>query len=90
MSVKLAAAQDEDMFTSSLPTEQQRDLAKRLTEFLSQYSRLSNSYIIVRIDDLLLQFPAFPASYVKGVNSCCVLEQIYYFKSLHSQQNNSN
>ncbi|XP_068585972.1 methyltransferase-like protein 25B [Cebidichthys violaceus] len=34
------------MFTSSLPAEQQRELAKRLTTFLSQYSHVSDSYII--------------------------------------------
>lgn len=32
------------------PAEQQRELAERLTAFLSQYSRLSDSYIIVRIE----------------------------------------
>ncbi|XP_078108178.1 methyltransferase-like protein 25B isoform X1 [Sander vitreus] len=46
MSVKLLAAKDLEMFTSSLSTEQQRDLAKRLTTFLSQYSHVSDSYII--------------------------------------------
>ncbi|KAM6935940.1 methyltransferase-like protein 25B isoform 1-T1 [Lycodopsis pacificus] len=34
------------MFTSSLPAEQQRELAERLTTFLSQYSHVSDSYII--------------------------------------------
>nr|XP_046254887.1 protein RRNAD1 [Scatophagus argus] len=34
------------MFTSGLSAEQQRELAKRLTAFLSQYGRLSDSYII--------------------------------------------
>ncbi|KAK5861690.1 hypothetical protein PBY51_017147 [Eleginops maclovinus] len=47
MSVRLpAAAQHVEMFTSSLSAEQQRDLAKRLTTFLSMYSHLSSSYII--------------------------------------------
>ncbi|XP_031723295.1 methyltransferase-like protein 25B isoform X1 [Anarrhichthys ocellatus] len=34
------------MFTSSFPAEQQRELAKSLTTFLSQYSHVSDSYII--------------------------------------------
>ncbi|XP_032367304.1 methyltransferase-like protein 25B [Etheostoma spectabile] len=34
------------MFTSSLSTQQQRELARRLTTFLSQYSHVSDSYII--------------------------------------------
>ncbi|XP_044214279.1 protein RRNAD1 [Thunnus albacares] len=34
------------MFTSSLSAEQQRDLAQRLTTFLSHYSHVSNAYII--------------------------------------------
>ncbi|XP_039973757.1 protein RRNAD1 isoform X2 [Xiphias gladius] len=46
MSVELSAAQDAEMFTPSLSSEQQRDLAERLAAFLSQYSRLSDSYII--------------------------------------------
>ncbi|XP_059195793.1 protein RRNAD1 [Centropristis striata] len=46
MSIHLAAAQDVEMFTASLSAEQQRDLAKRLTTFLSQYSHVSDSYII--------------------------------------------
>ncbi|XP_076592683.1 methyltransferase-like protein 25B isoform X3 [Chaetodon auriga] len=46
MSVDLSAAQDVDMSTSSLSADQQRELAKGLTTFLSQYSRLSDSYII--------------------------------------------
>lgn len=50
----MSAAQDVEMFTSSLSAEQQRELARRLTGFLSQYSRISDSYIIVRIDHLLL------------------------------------
>ncbi|XP_040900338.1 protein RRNAD1 isoform X2 [Toxotes jaculatrix] len=46
MSAELSAAQDVEMFTPSLSSEQQRELAGRLTTFLSQYSRLSDSYII--------------------------------------------
>ncbi|XP_030606000.1 methyltransferase-like protein 25B [Archocentrus centrarchus] len=34
------------MFTPSFTAEQQRELAKKLTTFLSQYSHLSDSYII--------------------------------------------
>ncbi|XP_072249851.1 methyltransferase-like protein 25B [Leuresthes tenuis] len=34
------------MFTPSFSTEQRRELAKRLTTFLSQYSNLTDSYII--------------------------------------------
>ncbi|XP_034729549.1 protein RRNAD1 [Etheostoma cragini] len=34
------------MFTSRLSTDQQRELAKRLTTFLSQYSHVSDSFII--------------------------------------------
>ncbi|XP_008292096.1 methyltransferase-like protein 25B [Stegastes partitus] len=34
------------MFTASFSAEQQRELAKRLTTFLSQYRHLSDSYII--------------------------------------------
>ncbi|XP_038566330.1 protein RRNAD1 isoform X3 [Micropterus salmoides] len=44
MSVNLSP--DVEMFTSSLSAEQARELAKRLTTFLSQYSHLSDSYII--------------------------------------------
>ncbi|XP_045900939.1 protein RRNAD1 isoform X1 [Micropterus dolomieu] len=44
MSVNLSP--DMEMFTSSLSAEQARELAKRLTTFLSQYSHLSDSYII--------------------------------------------
>ncbi|KAF3839139.1 hypothetical protein F7725_017856 [Dissostichus mawsoni] len=47
MSVNLpSAAQHGEMFTSSLSAEQQRDLATRITTFLSMYSHLSDSYII--------------------------------------------
>ncbi|XP_047453974.1 protein RRNAD1 [Mugil cephalus] len=46
MSVERSAAQDVEIFTPSFTAEQQRELAKRLTTFLSQYSRLSDSYII--------------------------------------------
>ncbi|XP_074509018.1 methyltransferase-like protein 25B [Sebastes fasciatus] len=44
MSVDLQ--QHVEMFTSSQTAEQQRELAKRLTTFLSQYSHVSDSYII--------------------------------------------
>lgn len=53
MSVNLSAAQDVDMFNSSFSAEQQRELAKGLTTFLSQYSHVSDSYIIVRTHDWL-------------------------------------
>nr|XP_020473010.1 protein RRNAD1 isoform X2 [Monopterus albus] len=43
---QLSAAQDVEMFTPSLSAEQQRELAQRLTVFLSHYSHLSDSYII--------------------------------------------
>ena len=56
MSVKLTAAQDVEMFTSSLAAEEQRELARRLTSFLSQYSHLSDSYIIVGINNKLLSY----------------------------------
>uniref|UniRef100_UPI0037E7A0AB methyltransferase-like protein 25B n=1 Tax=Semicossyphus pulcher TaxID=241346 RepID=UPI0037E7A0AB len=46
MSVKQSAARDVEMFTPSLTAEEQRELAERLTSFLSLYSHLSNSYII--------------------------------------------
>ncbi|XP_034001756.1 protein RRNAD1 isoform X1 [Trematomus bernacchii] len=47
MSVNLpSASQHGEMFTSSLSAEQQRDLATRITTFLSMYSHLSDSYII--------------------------------------------
>ncbi|XP_041798711.1 protein RRNAD1 isoform X3 [Chelmon rostratus] len=46
MSANLSAARDVDMFTSSLSAEQQRQLTKGLTTFLSQYSHVSDSYII--------------------------------------------
>ncbi|KAK5921592.1 hypothetical protein CgunFtcFv8_018946 [Champsocephalus gunnari] len=47
MSVNLpSAAQHGEMCTSSLSAEQQRDLATRITTFLSMYSHLSDSYII--------------------------------------------
>lgn len=49
LSAAAAAAEDDvEMFTASLSSEQQRQLAKRLTTFLSHYSHLSDSYIIVR------------------------------------------
>lgn len=47
--VKASAAQDVEMFTSSSSAEQQRELAKKVTSFLSCYSSISDSYIIVRI-----------------------------------------
>uniref|UniRef100_A0A3Q1FLJ1 Methyltransferase like 25B n=1 Tax=Acanthochromis polyacanthus TaxID=80966 RepID=A0A3Q1FLJ1_9TELE len=46
MSVELSTVQDVEMFTASFSAEQQRELAKRLTTFLSQYKHLSDSYII--------------------------------------------
>ncbi|XP_022617780.1 protein RRNAD1 [Seriola dumerili] len=46
MSVELTAAQDVEMFTPSLSSQQQRELAERLTTFLSQFSHLSDSFII--------------------------------------------
>ncbi|XP_013880021.1 LOW QUALITY PROTEIN: methyltransferase-like protein 25B [Austrofundulus limnaeus] len=46
MSVKLSAAQHVEMFTPSFSSVQQKELAKRLTAFLSQYSYLSDSFII--------------------------------------------
>uniref|UniRef100_A0A3P8RWW8 Methyltransferase like 25B n=1 Tax=Amphiprion percula TaxID=161767 RepID=A0A3P8RWW8_AMPPE len=46
MSVELSAVQDVEMLTASFSAEQQRELAKRLTTFLSQYRHLSESYII--------------------------------------------
>lgn len=38
---------DAARFSPSLSAEQQRELAKRLTTFLSHYRQLSDSYIIV-------------------------------------------
>ncbi|XP_071325548.1 methyltransferase-like protein 25B isoform X2 [Trachinotus anak] len=46
MSVELSAAQDVEMFTPSLSSQQQRELAERLTTFLPQFSHLSDSFII--------------------------------------------
>ncbi|KAM9353053.1 methyltransferase-like protein 25B [Symphorus nematophorus] len=46
MSVEPSAAQDVDMFTSNLSAGQQRELAQRLTTFLSHYSHVSDAYII--------------------------------------------
>ncbi|KAG7218385.1 hypothetical protein INR49_020418 [Caranx melampygus] len=46
MSVELTAAQDVEMFAPSLSSGQQRELAERLTTFLSQFSHLSDSFII--------------------------------------------
>lgn len=37
------------MFSPSLSAEQQRELAKRITSFLSLYTHISDSYIIVRL-----------------------------------------
>lgn len=51
MSVELTAAQDVEMFAPSLSSAQQRELAEKLTTFLSQFSHLSDSFIIVRIDN---------------------------------------
>lgn len=39
-------AKDEEMFPPSLTAEEQRNLSKQLTTFLSQYSHLSDSFII--------------------------------------------
>lgn len=36
------------MFSPSLSAEEQRELAKSITRFLSLYGRISDSYIIVR------------------------------------------
>lgn len=36
------------MFPASPSSEEQRDLAKTLTAFLSHYKHLSDSYVIVR------------------------------------------
>lgn len=46
MSVELLAAQDAEMFTTSLSSEEQRELARKLTTVLSQYRHFSDSYII--------------------------------------------
>ncbi|KAF3839131.1 hypothetical protein F7725_017848 [Dissostichus mawsoni] len=63
MSVNLpSAAQHGEMFTSSLSAEQQRDLATRITTFLSMYSHLSDSYIIISLG---------VASVSVGVSSHC-------------------
>lgn len=40
------STQDEDMFASSLSPDEQKDLAIKLTSFLSQYNHLTDSYII--------------------------------------------
>lgn len=37
------------MFSPSLSAKQQRELAKRITSFLSLYTHISDSYIIVRL-----------------------------------------
>lgn len=37
------------MFSPTLSAEQQRELAKRITSFLSLYTHISDSYIIVRV-----------------------------------------
>ncbi|XP_037836337.1 protein RRNAD1 isoform X2 [Kryptolebias marmoratus] len=46
MSVELSAAPDVEMFTPSFSSDQQKELAKRLTTFLSEYSYLTDSFII--------------------------------------------
>lgn len=45
---------DVEMFSSSLSAEEQRELAKRITSFLSLYTNISDSYIIVSL--LVLPF----------------------------------
>lgn len=46
--LSVSAAQDAE-FRASFTAQQQRDLARRLTTFLSQYSHLTDSFIIVCI-----------------------------------------
>lgn len=46
MSDEAREAEDVEMFPRSLTAEQQRDLSRKLTTFLSQYSHLSDSFII--------------------------------------------
>uniref|UniRef100_A0A1A7WEH6 Ribosomal RNA adenine dimethylase domain containing 1 n=1 Tax=Iconisemion striatum TaxID=60296 RepID=A0A1A7WEH6_9TELE len=46
MSTELLATQNVEVFTSSFSSEQQKELANRLVAFLSQYSHLSDSFII--------------------------------------------
>uniref|UniRef100_A0A3P9L3X5 Ribosomal RNA adenine dimethylase domain containing 1 n=1 Tax=Oryzias latipes TaxID=8090 RepID=A0A3P9L3X5_ORYLA len=46
MSSEPAAGQDVEKFTSSFSAEQQRELAKRITTFLSKYRHLMDSFII--------------------------------------------
>ena len=49
MLAEASAAQDAGTFTPSLSPDQQRDMAKKITAFLSQYRHLSDTYRIVRI-----------------------------------------
>lgn len=52
-------AEDVQMFAGSFSAEQQRDLASRITSFLSLYSHLSDSYIIEFFtEDLWLTLPS--------------------------------
>ncbi|XP_024124235.1 protein RRNAD1 [Oryzias melastigma] len=46
MSLEPSAGQDEGKFISSFSAEQQRELAKRITTFLSMYKHLTDSFII--------------------------------------------
>ncbi len=71
MSVSQSAAGHEaEMFSWSLPAEQQRDLAERLTTFLGHYSHLTDSYIIVRTESPLLSLH-FDSAIKEW--ECCVL-----------------
>ncbi|MEQ2303344.1 hypothetical protein AMECASPLE_015827 [Ameca splendens] len=46
MSEQLSVSDDVEEFTASFTAEQQREQAKRLTTFLSQYTHLTDSFII--------------------------------------------
>lgn len=45
------------MLSSGLSAEEQRELAERITRFLSLYTHISDSYIIVRL--VLLSFSTY-------------------------------
>ncbi|KAM4736624.1 methyltransferase-like protein 25B [Anableps anableps] len=53
--LSVSATQDVEEFTATFTAQQQRDLAKRLTTFLSQYSHLTDSFIIEFFTESLWQ-----------------------------------
>uniref|UniRef100_A0A8C6S875 Ribosomal RNA adenine dimethylase domain containing 1 n=1 Tax=Neogobius melanostomus TaxID=47308 RepID=A0A8C6S875_9GOBI len=68
--MSILSDRDEKMFAPSLSLEQQKDLAIKLTSFLSQYSHLSDSYIIEFFTENLWQtLPACWQSVLKDLSS---------------------